>query len=385
MFIVTSLLTGCWDSAELNKLAFVTALGFDKAGDDIVLTAQVLNPRAIAAQKPINEAPVIVYTEKGKSAIEIIRRMSTRAPRRLKGTHMQSIIFGEEFAENGISEVVDFLLRHYQTSPDLYFAIAQGTTASNVLTNLSKLENIPSAEINSALEISSKIWAATKSTKLLELADLMSGNEKCPVIPGINISKEPPAKSMDDMKTAVDDPINFDKNGVIKKDRLVGWLNEDESKGYNYINGNVQNTVGYVDSKETGRVTMFSRITKKTTKIIFTDNKPSVAVNINMSATIENISSGFDITKQENLNILEKLSEEKIKKLCEKSIAKAKDLKSDIFGFGNEIHISNPEYWKTVESTWNDSGFIDLPVTITVKFKIVGTDSIGKSILSEEK
>ena len=63
-------LTGCWDRNELNQLAFSTALGFDRNSEgDIVITAQILNPRAIAAQKNTNESSVVVVAKQGHSIL----------------------------------------------------------------------------------------------------------------------------------------------------------------------------------------------------------------------------------------------------------------------------------------------------------------------------
>ncbi|NLH02478.1 MAG: Ger(x)C family spore germination protein, partial [Clostridiales bacterium] len=59
-------LTGCWNSRELNTLAFATSLGLDKTDDGILMTVQVFNPRAIASQKTVHETYVIVYTQEGK-------------------------------------------------------------------------------------------------------------------------------------------------------------------------------------------------------------------------------------------------------------------------------------------------------------------------------
>jgi spore germination protein KC len=40
-----------------------------------------------------------------------------------------------------------------------------------------------------------------------------------------------------------------------------------------------------------------------------------------------------------------------------------KDLKTDIFGFGERIHSKDPPYWKTVKDNWNDV-FTGMPVEI---------------------
>lgn len=120
-----------------------------------------LNPRAIASQKAVNEPSIVVYTDEGKDTIEMIRRMITRSSRKLSGTHLSNIVFSEEFAKEGITEVLDFLSREHQFRTQMYFAVAKGTTTNEVLKNMSTLDPNPAIKLSSSLEASDQIWAGT--------------------------------------------------------------------------------------------------------------------------------------------------------------------------------------------------------------------------------
>lgn len=263
--------------------------------------------------------------------------------------------------------------------------LAKGTTANNVLSNLTKLESNPSVKLNSSLQISQKVWAAIKATKLTELVNCMASNGINPVLTGIDLKNNTENISLDDLKITQNDPIQLNGNGVFIKDKLAGWLNEDESKGYNYICGNVISSAGITESQEIGTITL--DITNATSKqsLIMSGGKPKIMLNIEVVSKIENISGNFDVTKEENLRKIEKLSEQKMKDMCLSSIDKAKSLKSDIFGFGELIHRSNPKLWKSIKDSWSESVFVNLPVEINVKFKITGSDSITKSFVSAKE
>ncbi|WP_283610258.1 Ger(x)C family spore germination protein [Faecalispora anaeroviscerum] len=379
-------LTGCWDRNELNQLGFATALGFDKTSDGkIMITAQVLNPRAIAAQKTTNEAAVVVVTAQGDSILQVLRSMSTELSRKLVGTHMQTIVFGEAFAKEGIAEATDFLLRHYQTSSELYFTVAKGTTANKVLNNLTKLDNDPSAKINSSIVISQQIWAETNEIKLTELVNCIVNSGVNAVITGVEIKSDTPNSSLEDLKKTQNDPIQLSGNAIFKVDKLVGWLNEGESQGCNYISGNIVSSAFVLEGKETGKITLNMKKGSAKQEISMSGGTPKMKVKIEMLSTVQNIDGNFDITKQENLNKIQVLAEEKLKETCMTTVTKAKALKSDFLGFGDTLHRADPQLWKSLKSSWNDTGFVHLPVEIEADVKIIGTDSISQSFLSKEE
>jgi len=379
-------LAGCWNSRELNSLAFATSMGFDKTENGILLTVQVFNPRAIASQKSVNETSVIVYTEQGKDAMEIIRRMITQSPRKINVTHLQTIVFSEEFAKDGISDVLDFFSREHQFRTDLYFAVAKESSASNILNTLTKLDTNPSDKLFSSIKSSDQVWAGSRSVKIIELTNSIIADGKSAVLTGVEVIENSKDKdtveTLEEMKT---DPVQIEGLAVFQKDKFVGWLNEDESKGYNYIMGTVPSTVGYVEDKSIAKVTLEVTGTNTKQKADVLNGKPAINVDIDVNANIEGTNAEFDVTKEENIKKIEKLAEDKVRKLCDEVLEKAqKNLDSDIFGFGEVIHRANPNLWRSLKNNW-DQKFTNLPVNLNITYKIRGTGTITKSFFTKEK
>ncbi|HPD01686.1 MAG TPA: Ger(x)C family spore germination C-terminal domain-containing protein, partial [Acetivibrio sp.] len=74
-----------------------------------------------------------------------------------------------------------------------------------------------------------------------------------------------------------------------------------------------------------------------------------------------------------------------VKSLCEKALNKAqKELKTDIFGFGEEIHRKHPKLWKKLKKEWSNK-FPDLPVNITVEVETKQLGGIGKPLFMKEE
>ena len=374
--------TGCWDRYELNQLGFSTALGFDKdSKGQYLLTIQVLNPKATATQQGTNEAPFVVYTETGDNLLEIIRKTSTQSPRRIVGTHMQTIIFGEEFARDGIAEIIDFMLRHYQTSSELFFGVAKDCTANELLNNVTKLENDPAANINSSIQISQKIWGSTNEIKLTELTNCVVDQGLNAVITGISMNSDKPEKNMDNLKETQNDPIQLDDNAVFLLDKMVGWLDLPESFGFNYIYGNFSSSGMKLENDQIGKLALSIKKAATKQEVTIEQGVPKMKVKIQVSASIQSMGSKLDISTQENISLIETIAAKKIEMYCQAAIKKAKFLKSDIFGFGDKIHHADPKLWKRIKSDWNNVGFVNLPVEYDINVKISGSDSISQYVL----
>lgn len=63
--------SGCWNNRELGELGIAAALGIDKDGDRFIATVQLVNPAEISSLKGSGtSAPIIVYSEKGKTLLK---------------------------------------------------------------------------------------------------------------------------------------------------------------------------------------------------------------------------------------------------------------------------------------------------------------------------
>jgi spore germination protein KC len=379
-------LTGCWSGNEVNTLAITACIGIDKVEKGYLVTDQVINPKAIASKRVTNESPVYLYSTEGVDLDETIRRLTTQSSRKIYNAHLRMVVFGENIAKDGIKDILDYFLRNYQYRTDFYFVVAKDTTAHEVLSVLTPLDTIPGIEMYNSLKISSEEWASTNSIRIIELVNSIIADGKNPVITGIEItSSEINTKSTEALKQNHEpNKLLYASLGAFKKDKLVGWLDEDESKGYKYITGNVKSTVGYAYYGDKVKISSEVLNAKSVIKASLVNGKPDIDVEINAKINVKAIDGEFDISKEENKKRLIEIDENKIKLFCNKVVSKAqKDLKTDIFGFGEAIHRKYPEMWAKIKDNWNNE-FVDLPVSITVKVKINQIGQITKPFFIKE-
>ncbi|KRE54454.1 Ger(x)C family spore germination protein [Paenibacillus sp. Soil522] len=385
LILVLTVNTGCWNRKELNELAIEVAMGFDKSGDKYRITSQVVDPGEVAAKDGgTGRTPVITYQATADTPFEARRKMTTMSPRKIYSAHIRMVVIGEELARDGIENFLDFLSRDHEHRADFFIVVAKGTSAENVLKILTPQEKIPANELFDSLKTSERAWAPTSGVTLHDLLSDLVSTGKHPVLTGLKVKGSQEIGQSKENVEKIDNPtrLQYIGLGVFKKDKLVGWLNETESKGYNYIMDNVKNTVGVIRCPKGGKAVLEVIRSKAAMKGKVKNGKPEADVEIRIEANVGEVEcKNLDLTQTNTIYEMEARAEQKVKEFAEKTIKKAqKKYKADIFGFGEAIRRTDPKFWKTVEKNW-DQEFTDLPVNVKVDVKIRRTGTVSQSFL----
>lgn len=380
--IITNMFLGGCLSEEINDIGIAVSLGIDKSDAGYMLTYQVMNPKAISA-KSQNESPIVLYTESGKDLFSIIRKITEQSPRKMYHSHVRTIIFGEEIAKEGIKDLLDFFVREHEFRTDFYFLIAKGTTANNVLKVITPLETVSQMEVYHAIERFEKVWAPAKSIRIFELVNRIISDGDNPVMTGVEIlDPNDISDSNDNLKLSNSAKLAVKNLGVFKNDKLVGWLTEDESRACNYIEGNVKSTVAYIEYDHCLVSFEIYKVEAKR-KVYLLNGKPAIKVGISLTYDINALEGELDLTDQNVIDKVNEKLEEKLLMLCNNVMKRAKeDFRTDIFGFGEDIHRAYPKLWKGIKNDWNNE-FTELPISFTINAKLNNLGESTKSIFSK--
>ena len=390
--ILITMLTGCWSRRELNDLAIVVGMGIDKSGDQFKVTAQIINPEEIASKKGgSGNTPFIVYSYTGDTIYEAIRKMTKKSPRKLYAAHLRLLIIGDELAsEEGIGKALDLFSRDPELRTDYFVIVAKKTTAEQVLKILTvPLEKINANKIFESLEDSEKSWAATRGVTIDELISEIVFKGQNPLLTGIQIFGDPKeGERMESLQSTSTEPnLLFPGLAAFKKDKLIGWLDETESKGANYILDKVKSTIINVPCPKDDGFIGIELVRSKTNITGSVKNEmPIVNISVQSEASVGDVEcTDTDLSKNANIQDLEAKTEEDIKSKIEAALKIAqKDFESDVFGLGVVIHQEAPKYWKRNAENW-DNEFIDLTVNVNVDVKIRRIGTVGNSFLKELK
>jgi spore germination protein KC len=389
MLILTGLIllvTGCWNRRELNELSIAVAMGLDAVGkEDIIVSLQVVNPSEIASKQNggAGGSPVSTFHIRGKSVFETVRRMITQENRRVYLAHLRMLVIGEELARRGIAEPIDFLSRDHEFRTDFFLVVAKDSRAEDVLKVLTPQEKIPANKLYSSLDTSEETWAGTSKVTLDVLLDNLASAGKTPVLTGILLkgSSNKGAK-MDNLQTTqAETVLQYNGLAVFKRDKLLGWLNENESKGYHYVEGKVRSTV-IANECQSGFTEVELIRTRAKVRGAVRRGEPAVDINVHAEGNLGDTGCKLDLSDPASIGRIERMTEEVIKEDINESIRTAQQhYRADIFGFGEAIRRAAPSRWKQWKTDW-DSMFADLTVNTHVDVKIRSIGTINQPVKS---
>ena len=384
LFSFLILLTGCWDKKELNELAIAVGLAIDQAEDGYKLSVQIVNPSEVSPQANASGiTPATVRSKQGETIYEAIRKLSLTNSRRIYTSHLRLLVINEDVAKEGITEVLDFLSRDKDFRPDFFIMIARNSKAEDILKVQTVTETIPANALYTLLKTSSKIWGETVSIDLRELLDMIAIPGKSPVLSGMEVIgdlKEGETKANTETTDSLA-KFNYLGLGVFHKDQLVGWLNEEEGKGYNYITDKIKNTVGSIACPEEGEMSIeVMRSKTKQRAKMDASGKPKIEVHVRAEANIGETDCSFDLMNIKEINELEKKVEKDITDIIDKTVHKVQEeYKTDIFGFGETIYRTYPKVWNEIKEEWREH-FANLDVQAKVKVDIKQLGVIGNPL-----
>lgn len=380
-------LSGCWSRRELNELSIAVALGLDAAPNQKVLVSvQIVNPAEIGQKKAGPEgSPVYVFQSEASSVYEALREMTTVMNRKVYLSHLRLVVFGEELAKRGISDQVDFLSRYHELRTDFYLIVAKQARAQDVLSVLTPEESIPANELYSSLDVAEQNWAVTSKMTLDKLIDDLTTPGISPALTGLEI--EGPVKAgagLGNIRTTESPTLlNYDGIAVFRQDRLIGWLNTRESKGYHYISDKVNRTV-IEDECPNGRFEV--ELMRSKTKLVgkVRNGNPEIGIQVHAEGNVADLSCHEKMMKPGTVHDIERLTEQNIKEKIKEAVnAAQRRYHADIFGFGEAIRRADPKRWHKLKAGW-DARFskIDVQINVAVKIRRIGTitDSIQSRI-----
>lgn len=385
---LTLLLGGCWSKRELNELAIAVAIGVDKVGDQYEVSVQVVNPSEIASKQPsTNRTPVSTYHAKGKSIFEAIRRMTTVTPRKIYFSHIQVMIIGEDLAEAGISETLDFFARDHEIRKDFYIVVSNESTAKEILGIITPIEKVPANKMYNSLESSETVWASTNTVDLDELVNSLGKKEKSSVLSTITIQGNPDI-GVDQLNIEkIDSPVKLQYLGiaVFKQDKLIGLLNEDESKGYNFLKDKVKSTIEVISCPDGGELSTELINAKTKIKGKIKNGVPLIDISVKVTQNVAEVDCNIDLTKEEIIEQIDKDASELIKKKIQKTLdTLQKDYKADVLEFGEVIHRADYKEWRKIKNDWVQL-FPDLKVNVSVDVHTRGLGTKLNSTLHDSK
>ena len=352
-------------------MAIVSGMAIEKENDEYVLTAQIINSQKSDVQDSSNidgNKPVNILKAKGKTVHEALSNMALISPKDLYIGHNKLFIIDEEVAKNGIEKIIDFLIRQPESHKQFQVLISKGDKASNILEVLTPIEDLPAKDILLTLHLASNQKGNVTEVTYDELLSNIHKEGLEPTIPVIEITK-----SNNNLKKGTD--IKLSGMSVFKRDKLIGYLNYEESLGYNLIRNNIKKDV--INFKCNGNYGSFEIVSITTNfKVDIINEKPLVNINTEGSLYLSEMNCDLNISKNSERKKLMDIINKKVETIISETIYNVKSkYKVDIFGFGYYLYQNNYKYWVNNKNNW-DNLFNNIDLKINVNLNITKKGSI---------
>jgi spore germination protein KC len=385
--LCAALLAGCWNRREMNTLAIAIAVGLDKVGEQINVSVQVVNPNKVSSQQSgyDGHSQVAMFQETADTVFEALRKITTVAPRKIYLSHLNVLVIGESLAREGILESIELFYRDQELRTDFFVAVTKNCSAEDALKIYTSLDNMPARRLHHSLETSEKVWAPTKTVTMDELMDNLVSEGKETVLTAIELTGSKEIGEKLENVEFIDSPVRLRYSGlaVFRGERLIGWFDEEESKGFNYIIDNVSSTVGFNRCGKKGKVVMEVIRSRTRMKGEIKEGNPAVRLNVRLELNIAALSCPIDLTDPAIIREQQEKAEKEVERFVKKTIEKAqKTFHSDLFGFGQEIYRSNPKHWERFKTDWNER-FSSMETQVEVHASIRNIGVITKEMEAE--
>jgi spore germination protein KC len=361
-------LTGCWNYREINSLLIVSGVAIDKGANGL---GYHLTIDTVDVTEGKEKPPMSKFIEiDGDTVFDAIRNAVKESDKKLLWSHDKIIVISNQIASEGIAPVLDIFLRNTESRDDTDVIIAKGNTAQDVIKPKGFANQIGSFETDRTVANDTKFLSKAPYVKLYQANNMLFGNGIALTLPALNVTD-----NMGEPTT------ELDGTAVFKRDKLLGFLNSDESKLFLFATDQIQGGLFLVkENSPTTNISLDVKDSKTTVTPIFTGDKPSINIDIQMQCVLGETETSYDYSTEDGINKVESDAAKELEVGIKQLIAKVgAQYDSDIFGFGSSIYQDNYELWNEIKPEW-DNIFKTLNVNVTAKVEIENSATTKSNI-----
>ncbi|WP_312693740.1 Ger(x)C family spore germination protein [Caproiciproducens sp.] len=359
----TLFLSGCWNYREIENLAMVSGFAIDKGtqGHKYHVMFEFLD---LSGEQMGSK---LLETE-GDTVFDAVRNATSKNQKKLMFSECKVVVISKDLASEGIAPLLDFISRDSEPRLTITPIISEEKTAAEILQQKPVTNQLICLEIDQILMQNSSSLSEAPRVKLYQANNMLAEEGTSLILPSIKITKEQTSTTLELAGTA-----------LFKKDRLIGFLNRDQSKFLLFIKDQIHGGL-LLTSPDPGNGKIALEILGNQTKItpVIKNNLLSIKIEIKMVCAFGEDQTSKDYFTVDGIKKVEK-SAGKTLETGVLDLIKTTQAQhgSDIFGFGNLAYQNDPQWWEQAKAKW-DRTFRTLNVSVTADVKISNT-AVAKS------
>ena len=284
------------------------------------------------------------------------------------GSHVKSILLGENLATNGLLRGVDYISKNNEIRSKSNIYLVREMDASKLFSEGSKNDFVMANRMENITE-NTRYDREAREVTLWELVDIFLSDDKIGVIPCVELVKNGEKQ----LASYLLDEVSEDKDakrielagyGIISEGKLIGYLNEDETDGYDYIKNIIkQDTMSLNVNEAIYGVNLIG--SKTDLNFEFSEDElTKVIVKTKTNNFVGETYYGENIFNT-NRSEIENAENEFIKNRIMAVIDRAKKEKVDFIDIGKKLQFKHPYKWLKIKEKWEEI-FCEVPFEVQV-------------------
>lgn len=385
LILLLPLLSGCYNYRELNDLGITTAVSIDYKDDAFYVIAEVINPIKQQDASSSNNSPFVNYNSSSSSLQDAFRKVVLESPRQLYAAQLEIIVLSEEVVNNHLEEVLEYFARDPEARTEIKIIVAKTEDSTKAITLQTLLTSLSSSNIINSLDLQSKVLGMAYPVTLNELLNMYIDPYLEVVLPSMTLyGNYEIGDEKENITTSSPKAIvKIDGSTITKDNKILGYLDLEESKILNLINGKLKETIikmNYYDGY-----------------IIFEPNRIKVSRELDIKNNIIKINiSGYSKTKeiQSNINVKDPKEVEKLNKALNMELEKKitdtfnsirEKYGTDVFGFQELYYRTNYKYFKENCTNWYEDIYPKIKLEVKANVRLYEKGSTLGGLRYERK
>lgn len=387
MILVFSLFffTGCYNYREITQIALTSAIGIDKTedGKEYKITIQILNTQKQGSDNSSggDQPKFILYTSKGATIQEALRKTIFDSPRRLYANHMSLLLISEKVAKEGIEDLLDFFARNTEARKQFLVVISREANPSDVMQVLTPLDSLNAQNIHDSIIADTKFYGMSTKTTFEDLLKTYLNDRTNIVLPSIeSVGNAKKGDDSENIKQSIPDTTVMVKPlAIFKGEKLVGYLTDEESRAYNYIAGNIATSIITCNCGDNGIFT--AEIVSTKTKLKSNIKERKISIAIKAKSNIKEINCDMNLLEPSAIDQLEGIISHHMKEMISNVITNTFDTyHTDIFGFEELLYKTSPIEYQKLKQQYQDKLLDEFHFDVDVDVKVQAKGNIIKEI-----
>ena len=370
LILLLPLLSGCYNYRELNELGITTAVSIDYKDNNFYVIAEVINPIKQQDASSSNNSPFINYNSSSSSLQDAFRKVVLESPRQLYAAQLEIIVLSEEVVNNHLEEVLEYFARDPEARTEIKIIVAKTEDSTKAITLQTLLTSLSSSNIIKSLDLQSKVLGMDYPVTLNELLNMYIDPYLEVVLPSMTLyGNYEIGDEKENITTSSPKAIvKIDGSTITKDNKILGYLDLEESKILNLINGKLKETI--------------IKMNYYAGYIIFEPNRIKVSRELDIKNNIIKINiSGYSKTKeiQSNINAKDPKEIEKLNKALNMELEKKitdtfnsirEKYSTDVFGFQELYYRTNYKYFKENCTNWYENIYPKIKLEVKANVRL---------------